>query len=198
MNVTLQSHNAKLVVILGSYLIMHVQSVSIALSYAVALSLIALCSVVVAPANAQSPKKVDGALPDRVDNTDIGEGLDPKSQKYRQGRRRPILASEWISTDFGRNPDALKSLHSALDPASSPAHRRGAFLDNMLQMIGESADTSPEPSPRTPVNPITVSTLHGEHTIYPGAYASYLIAVYHPQDDYDQLWFRSPIDALFR
>jgi hypothetical protein len=174
------------------------QCVSSAFCHVFAILVLVLCSAIVAPANAQSPKKVDGALPDHVDNTDLGDGLDPKSQKYRQGRRRPILASEWISTDFGRNPDALKSLHSALDPASSAAHRRGAFLDNMLQMIGESADSSPEPSPRTPVNPITVSTLHGEHTIYPGAYASYLIAVYHPEDDYDQLWFRSPINTLFR
>ena len=102
-----------------------------------------------------------------------------ENQLYELGRRRPILASEWISSDFGRNPEGIKSLHSALDPLSSAAHRRGAFLDNMLQMIGESPEElSPEPVPRTVVLPTTLPTLEGERVIFPGKDSSYLVAVY--------------------
>ena len=120
-------------------------------------------------------------------------------QLHHLGRRRPILASEWISSNFGKNPKEIGSLHSALDPLSSAAHRRGAFLDNMLQMIDQSSEKAdPEPEPRSPVVSITIPTLEGEHTVHPGPDASYLIAVYYPRADFDHLWFDAPIETFFR
>lgn len=117
-------------------------------------------------------------------------------------RVRPMLASQWIASGFGREQDTA-SFNMTIDPTASPAYRRGAFSDSILRMVGTEQilvpdAPTPRPSPRSVAKSIMLPTLDGDFPLEIGGDASYLVAIYYPEDKYQKLWFNSPLDPLFR
>jgi hypothetical protein len=117
------------------------------------------------------------------------------------GKFRPMLASKWISSRFGhKETSETSSLHSAFDPLSSAAHRRGEYLDHVVQFLGQGSSSLPSatPIPRTKVDSMEVQTLDGDYLIHPSPFVSYLISIYYPDEIFEDLWFKSELETLFR
>eukprot|EP00292_Cryptomonas_paramecium_P009547 CAMPEP_0113672490 /NCGR_PEP_ID=MMETSP0038_2-20120614/6299_1 /TAXON_ID=2898 /ORGANISM="Cryptomonas paramecium" /LENGTH=253 /DNA_ID=CAMNT_0000588779 /DNA_START=9 /DNA_END=767 /DNA_ORIENTATION=+ /assembly_acc=CAM_ASM_000170 len=121
-----------------------------------------------------------------------------ESALFEIERKRPMLASEWIATDFGKQRRESSSFLSALHPSQSLAFHRGSFVDNKMQMLGQSHGPTAQPAPYTAVTPIEIQCLDGKYLIQADPTTSYLISIFYPRDDIRSLWFQYSLDEFLR
>lgn len=131
---------------------------------------------------------------------------------------RPLLTSMFLLDNGLRRKVADPSgggarrtaamLASILDPAESPAHRRGAFSDTLgFSILGSAAGGAtqlkaaggdPTPAPFTSVEPLTLETLDGEVTLEGSKGQTFLISVYYDTPRYSDLWTKANLEHISR